>query len=379
MALLSWFSAAILLLVWLLWFFFSTVTLVEVSRSAHLEVQDSASPVSAVVSGKIIANFLVLGQEVLAGDILIKLDSTNEELRLREEQSRLASFEPRIHSLNKELDSLTRSLTGERQSAQSALQAAQFRAEETTAALNYAKDFERRMKEESAAGSVSQVESLKAASEVQKLNATRSALRAEINRLESDLLTREQQSQIQLENLRRSILTFESERSTSEATVARLKNDIEKHLIRSPISGKVGDMNPLRIGAFIGEGQKFATIVPDGKLIIVAEFLPSAALGRIQVGQQSRMRLDGFPWGQFGSLEAKVARVASEIRDQVVRIELVPTQGLANKNMMQHGLPGSVSVNLEQVSPAQMVLRVVGQWGSPKPQPVALLPPAEVR
>ena len=166
---------------------------------------------------------------------------------------------------------------------------------------------------------------------------------------------------MQLETLKRAVITLEGERKNSEATVARLKNDIDRQVIRAPIAGKIGDMVPLRVGAYLPEGQKLATIVPHGDLIIVADFQPASALGRIKPGQTSRMRLDGFPWSQFGSIDARVIRVASEIRDQMVRVEFTPIAPFPAKIVMQHGLPGTVSVNLEEASPAQLVLRAVGQ------------------
>ena len=368
LAFLAWLIGAVLLATWLAWFVLSKVTVVEVSRAAHLEVQQSPSPVVAVKAGKIASTSLVLGQDVKAGDVLVTLDASGDELRLREEESRLTSFTPRISSLNHEILALGQVRGGDQQSAIAAAQAAQFRTAEATAALEYAKDSERRLQEESAAGSVAQVDALRATSEAQKIAATRDALAAEGRRLDSDMQTRSHQHQVQLETLKRAVITLEGERKNSEATMARLKNDIERQRIRAPIAGTIGDMVPLRVGAYLPEGQKLATVVPHGDLIIVADFQPASALGRIKPGQFSRMRLDGFPWSQFGSIDARVTRVATEIRDQMVRVEFIPTAPFPPKIVMQHGLPGTISVNLEEASPAQLVLRAVGQINGTSPQ-----------
>ncbi len=74
--------------------------------------------------------------------------------------------------------------------------------------------------------------------------------------------------------------------ATTQATIARLKVDIEKHLVRAPISGRIGDVVPLHAGAYVAEGQRLATIVPNGDLIIVADFSPSLTLGRVQRGPE---------------------------------------------------------------------------------------------
>jgi membrane fusion protein (multidrug efflux system) len=98
--------------------------------------------------------------------------------------------------------------------------------------------------------------------------------------------------------------------------------------------------------------------------VIVAEFPPATALGRVRPGQAARLRLTGFPWTQYGSIEATVARVASEVRDNLVRVELAP-RGAAAGLLKQHGLPGTVEVVVDQVAPAVMLLRASGQMLAP--------------
>lgn len=360
-ALLAWTAGLAVLSIWLGWFLFSKVNVLEVSRAAHLEVRQSPSPVAAAISGKIESMALALGQPVRKGDVLVKLNATAEELRLREEQARLLGIAPRLASLHAEITALGQVRTGDQITAQAAARSARYRTVEAEAALGYAQENERRLRDESAAGSVAQIDALRAMSETQKLAASQGALSAEERRIEAELQNRSNQHRVQVETLRRAIVTIEGERLIVESSIERLKNDIEKHLVRSPTDGTVGEVTPLRTGAFVPEGQRLATVVPEGEMIIIADFQPSAALGRIRPGQISQLRLDGFPWSQFGSVEARVWRVATEIRDQTVRVELVPVAPYAPKIMMQHGLPGVVSVHLEGASPAALVLRAVGQ------------------
>ena len=78
-------------------------------------------------------------------------------------------------------------------------------------------------------------------------------------------------------------------------------------------------------------------------------------------GQSARIRLDGFPWTQFGSLTATVTQVAGEVRDGRVRVELVVHPTSDSRIPMEHGLPGTVEVEIERVSPATLVLRAAGK------------------
>ena len=111
----------------------------------------------------------------------------------------------------------------------------------------------------------------------------------------------------------------------------------------------------------VREGDRLAAVVPRGELQVVADFLPPSALGRIRPGQPARLRLEGFPWTQYGSLAATVSRVASEVRNGRIRVELSVDSNGASPIPLQHGLPGTVEVEVERVSPATLVLRAAGK------------------
>ena len=72
------------------------------------------------------------------------------------------------------------------------------------------------------------------------------------------------------------------------------------------------------------------------------------------------MRLDAFPWAQFGTLPLRVTRVASEPRGGTLRVELQPLLEGSFSAPLEHGLTGSVEVIVERLSPAVLALRAAG-------------------
>jgi multidrug resistance efflux pump len=212
---------------------------------------------------------------------------------------------------------------------------------------------------------VAQIEALRASAEALKIGAMHDALASDARRIDTEAQARSLHQQAQVESLRRAVLTLEGEAAGSQAAVARLRQDIDRHAVRSPVTGTIADVAALRTGAYVAQGQQLATVVPHGGLMIVADFVPAAVLGRIRPGQPARLRLDGFPWAQYGSMPAVVTRVAGEVRDGLVRVEFAPDLSSARRFALQHGLPGSVEVSLEEVSPAQLVLRAAGRVDAP--------------
>jgi membrane fusion protein (multidrug efflux system) len=201
----------------------------------------------------------------------------------------------------------------------------------------------------------------------------------DIHRSELEAQTRIHQEQAEIENRKREAARLKGELGTTRMTIARIKQNIENHFILSSAAGQIGSVVPLQVGTYVAIGEKLGTVVPRNELRIVADFPPASVLGRIHPGQSGRMRLDGFPWAQFGTIPAKVSRVGSEIRDNQVRVEFTPEAAGKSLILIQHGLPSAIEVSIEQISPALMVLRASGQLFSNSkqlPQPASEFKPS---
>jgi membrane fusion protein (multidrug efflux system) len=160
-----------------------------------------------------------------------------------------------------------------------------------------------------------------------------------------------------------------------EAAIRRLDHAIDTRVIRAPIAGRIGSVAEFRTGSVVQEAEALGTIVPPGAPRVVALF-PASAVGRLRPGQAAQVRLDGFPWAQYGTLKATVADVGTEASGGCIRVELRLAPDQDSPIRPEHGLPGSAEVVVEEVSPAVMALRAAGQLvasrGNP-PQSTATL------
>lgn len=357
--------AAVAMLAWLIWFSFGSVTVYEVSRQARLEVGSAPRDVTPVQAGRLVESRLIIGKRVRAGDILVALDTTPQKLRLAEAEARLRNLPLRSASLRREAGSLRGAMIDGQRSAFAEVQSARARLNEASAAAEFARESAQRQRADSLSGGSPQVEALKASSEARKADAARTALSSDVTKLGLEARTRSAENAAQIENLSRSALAVDAEIAATRDLIAQLRLEIENRLVRAPIDGVIGEMLALRPGAVVAPGQKLATIVPSGELFIVAEFNPATAIGRIRPNQRAQLRLDGFPWAQFGSVDARVLRVAGEIRDRSVRVELSATRDATRGVTLRHGMTGMVEVSIENIPPAILLLRTIGQSFAP--------------
>lgn len=351
--------AAALLAIWTGWFVLARVPLYETSAVARIESSAAAHPVDARMSGRAITVHLSVGAAVRTGDVLVELEADVERLALEEARARHAALEPEIASVRREIGAEERAIEDERRGSAVARDEQRAILRETEAALRLADDDARRLARLRARGLISEQDDTRGRAEVEQRRASSEAASAALARIDQEQRTHESDRLVRIQRLRGALSRLEGEASTASAAAKRLAYEVERRVLRAPIDGRLAEASDLRIGAVVEQGARLAAIVPEGPLRVVAHFAPASAFGRVRPGQPATVRLQGFPWAEYGSLRARVTGVANEVRDGLVRVELEVT-GLPATLPISHALPGSVEIEVERVGPAWLVLRMLG-------------------
>jgi multidrug resistance efflux pump len=352
---------ALLLASWAIWLWFAKISIYSTSDHADLEVERTAHPVASPLTGRVRAANLSLGRQVNAGDLLVELDAAPQELRLREERIQLASFPPQISALREEILAEEKASQEEGKSTGVALDEARARYREMDSGARFAESEAARLEKMFAEGLIPEVDLRRARTEAQSKRAAAESLRFAVTRQQNEQHARSADRNARIQQLQSELSRLKGDEATTAATVSRLENEVELRRIRAPIDGTLAEVASLKPGGVVREGETVGAVVPSGQIRVVAQFPPPAALGRIRPGQHARVRLEGFPWAQFGSVPAQVTNVASEVRDYHVRVEL-SVDPRSTRIPLQHGLPGSVDVEVERISPAALVERIAGQY-----------------
>jgi membrane fusion protein (multidrug efflux system) len=352
--------AAALLLGWTGWFLLAQVPLYETSSSARIESVDAAHPVDARMAGRAIRVDLPVGARVRAGDVLVELEADAERLARDEARARLAALTPEIAAVRLEVAAEERAIADERRASTVAVLEQRAIVREAQAAADLASDEARRTARLLVNGIVTVADDQRARAAMEQRRAAAEAAGAALARVEQEQKTRESDRVVRIQRLRSTLTRLEGEAATAAATVRRLEYDVERRVLRAPIDGRIAEAAAdLRVGAVVDEGDRLAAIVPEGLMRVVAQLPPASAIGRVRPGQPALVRLLGFPWAEYGTVRASVARVAAEVRDGSVRVEL-DVGALPETLPMTHAIPASVEIEVERVRPAWLVLRTLG-------------------
>ncbi|MCP3166257.1 HlyD family efflux transporter periplasmic adaptor subunit [Myxococcus sp. QH3KD-4-1] len=372
-----WLLPVGLFIVWGSWFVRARITVYEPSVQARLEVHREVYAVDAPVEGRLVKTRVELHRQVTAGEVLFELAHEQEARLLAEAEALLQGVGPQLVAARAELDA-----------EQSALQSQQERGaagvDEARARLAEAEALARRALEEKTSTEqlfsrqlVSESEWSRVRTELERAQAVEQATRAALARVKMDgtMLTTERR--IRVAALRRQIAELESGENVARASVERLRDELERRVVKAPADGILGETSSVRVGTQVRAGDRIATVVAGGDVRVVAQLSPATALGRVRAGQRARMKLEGFSWTEFGMVRATVVAVASEARDGLVRVELSVDE-MPVGIPMEHGLPGTVDIAVEEATPLRLVLRALGR-GLEAPARSRPLPPRTPR
>jgi len=363
-------AAAALLSLWAAWFWGARLSVYERSERARVEVDGAAQVIEAPVSGRVAAVHLMLGQAVRAGDVLVQLDATAQQLALEEAQRRRGAALAQLEFLRAELAATELATRENRSAAQAAVDEAVANRRAAEERVSIAREEAERLAVLRGAGHVGELEQLRAAVEAETRRAAAQASALGVERIDWTQRTNASDRLAALVRLRRDSATLEADVAAAAGEIELQRYEIERRTIVTPVAGRIGELTVLKNLSFVREGDRLATVVPPGQLRVVAEFAPATAVGRVRRGQAARVRLTGFSWAEFGTLVATVSNVASEAQAGRVRAELELSAGAPDAIPLQHGLVAMVDVEVERTSPAVLFLRASGQYlGAPAPPP----------
>lgn len=143
-----------------------------------------------------------------------------------------------------------------------------------------------------------------------------------IQELEKQVLELSQSQELtdnsQLDDLKKLALNFETD----------LANWQESYLLKAPVGGMVSFFKFWSENQYVDEGTEIMYIKPMNQVLFAYTYINSANFGKIKVSQEARIRLDGYPFKEFGVVSAVVVSKSEIARDGNYMIRLSLPQGL---------------------------------------------------
>lgn len=109
------------------------------------------------------------------------------------------------------------------------------------------------------------------------------------------------------------ILSMERElNGCRERLAAQIRSWCLTCIISSPMDGRVSFVRKWDAGQFISTGEALLTVVPSRKQIPIGIVkIPQASFGKVSTGQKVNVRLNGYPYMEYGMLVGEIGYLSS--------------------------------------------------------------------
>ena len=248
----------------------------------ELQPLGAERPVKAPFAGVIKDIVVKEGQKVTAGDTLLKFDA--DVSRKRKE-----TLETQIKLENKRFEEESRAVKARKRGVEARLKG-------LNRSLNTESGIYSNILPLAEIGAMQQTEVLRQRNKVEQLDSEVQQASADLEEVEAQLNKLEQESLREISDLERQLVEVE--------------DTITKEKLSAPVSGIVFGMVPSSAGYAASAGETLVKVVPGGE-IEAKIYITNKDVGFMKPGMKAQIRVDAFPYTQFGSITGALKSVGT--------------------------------------------------------------------
>lgn len=149
-------------------------------------------------------------------------------------------------------------------------------------------------------------------------------------------------SDLEIQNIEQKQKLTVAVQQTKQRAQAQILKWKENYLFIAPVSGRLSYLGVLENGKFIEASKPCFSIIPKSGIVLARAELPIKGSGKVKVGQSVNIRLENYPFEEFGFL-----------RGEISSISLLPTE---DKYWVTITLPSPLMTSLKKPLPFKQQL-----------------------
>lgn len=317
---------------------------VTVKAPAVVRPEGDLRIVESTATGQVKQILVAANDDVAQGDPLVILDDAEVRSLQQQHQAELDQIQRQQQQIQQERVALDSQIQAETRAAEGAIAAAQaqldlrqrnYREQQTTtaadlreanAAVQFAQEELNRYRQLADTGALAdlQLKEKEAALEtaLARLDRTQGRLNpsaAAIDQAEEEMRQTQARGESTLANLRQTqqVLTrqqteLEQQIQAHQQTLQQVNLELARLVVRAPVTGTIQSLNLRNPDQVLQSGAAIAQIAPSNVELIIHAQVSQADAGRVQVGQQANVRIDGCPYTDYGVLHGQVIAISPD-------------------------------------------------------------------
>ncbi len=309
-----------------------------------------------------------LGQQVAAGDLLLQFDVQDLQVDLDSKLRQLDQQAVQIQSVAAQRQALVAELSDAQQGAAQEIEQLRTRRQQTLSKIDYARKAAALYRELRSERRIDRLQYEEAAATLAQEELELAAVSSELGQAIADKDLGASQSVTQQAALQERHALLQQQATDLQREIDQLQRQISQANLVAPTAAVVGDLAPLAVGSLLPKDQWAMTLIPEQPPEFRAKFPQRFAGGQVQVGQPAQIELFAFPWGEYGTVPAAVARVGRVASNGLVEVvfsfelgDVAPLQHQQLRSRIQQGLQGRVRVEVGSMTLMQRFLQLLSR------------------
>ena len=113
-----------------------------------------------------------------------------------------------------------------------------------------------------------------------------------------------------------------------------------QYIFKAPFDGQVQFLKFWTNSQFVQQGEPIFTIVPQNSSMLGQVNLPAFGAGKVKIGQEAIIKLDNYPYAEYGSIKGKVRNISL-----TTNATTTPQGGSVESYLIELDLPNQLKTN----------------------------------
>lgn len=150
--------------------------------------------------------------------------------------------------------------------------------------------------------------------DLQKSQGDAEQLQAKLAQTEAEGQQSQLETQQQLGQLDIKIAELQEKINTAAGLLKEANTRLKQSFLHAPVAGVVSSLNMQNTGEVAKPGQTVAEIAPAKAPLVLSAIVPSRNAGLLKPGMPVNLKLDAFPYQDYGTISGKVSKISSDAK-----------------------------------------------------------------
>ncbi|WP_017327788.1 HlyD family type I secretion periplasmic adaptor subunit [Synechococcus sp. PCC 7336] len=137
-------------------------------------------------------------------------------------------------------------------------------------------------------------------------------LRAELEQRQAEVYRTESEARQRLQELEMKETQLQADIDETEKQLEAAQAKLDRLFLYAPVDGVVSSLNIRNTGEVTQQGDTIAEIAPEDAPLVLLAALPDREAGFIEVGMLAQVKLDAFPYQDFGIIKGTVNSISPD-------------------------------------------------------------------